>query len=218
MCFDSESSMLAWTLSYTIAWYLFNRNRGPDRWNAGFIIIFSCIQLLESWLWSLQNRKDDASEDLNDLLTRLVLVILILQPFFQSYLGYKYTQKTILGYMSILYAIVILWIFYRIWMSKKGQFSSYKGEKGHLVWSDSKNPNSFLGGVGIIYLIGIALPLIFMHGEGHLSKMFSSYSGVPLITIGIITALYSYIKTRNQEFGSFWCFTAVAYSLASIFI
>lgn len=217
MCFDSESSALGWTLSYTIAWYLFNRNRGPDRWNAGFIIIFSCIQLLESWIWNINDRKDEASEELNDLLTRLILIILILQPFVQSYLGYRYTKKALLGYMSVLYAILILWIFYRIWVSKRGQFSSYKGEKGHLVWSDSNTPSSFLGGVGILYLIGISVPLIFMSGDGFLSKTFS-YPGIPLIMIGAITALYSFMKTKNKEFGSFWCFTAVTYSLAAIFI
>jgi hypothetical protein len=208
MCFDSKSSLLAFTLAYSISWYLFERDKNYDRWIAGFIIVFSSIQLLEAGLWKTMENPGSHSAAINDLLTRLILVFLLLQPLMQSYLGYKYTKSSILGCMSILFLGILMWGFYRIYTSAPGQFNSTIGDKGHLVWSDALSPGSFLGAVGILYMIGLFLPPFFMK-DG---------SGWPLILIGALTALYSFWMTRNKEFGSLWCFTAVAISLVAIFM
>ena len=167
MCFDSRSSLLAFTLSYTIAWYLFERNQNYDRWLAGFILVFSSIQLLEGGLWKVMENKGDHTEALNDLLTRLILIFLLMQPLIQSYLGYKYTGSQILGVMSIVFLCMLIYGFYRVWQSKPGQFNSYVGNKGHLVWEDKDSPNSFLGATGVLYMLGLFIPLFFMKdGKG----------------------------------------------------
>lgn len=209
MCFSKESSLLAWTLSYTIAWYLYERDKGIDRWNAGFIIAFSTIQLLEGGLWSFQ--KGGHSEEINDLLTRMILLTLICQPFFQTTLGYKYTKSKFLGMLSLVLFGIIIWTCIRLWRSKPGQFSSHPGPGGHLIWTDKAN-DSFLGGnfIGAIYFAGLFIPLLFMF------KIYDK--ALLLLVIGIITVIYSLFFAPGKEFGSFWCFSAVAYSIAALFV
>ena len=212
MCFDTDSSFLAWTVSYTISWYLFNRNKNYDRWNAGFILCFSTIQLLEAGIWSIisPTTKDKHGPELNDLLTRLVLIVLLTQPLLQTYLGYRFTGQTILGVMSFIFLGIILWAFWRIWTAKPNQFQTHVGSRGHLVWTDSKSSGSLLGPtvIGVAYIIGLFVPLLFMKGG----------KGYPLIMIGLITAAYSLFFTGPGEFGSYWCFFAVAYAFASLFV
>lgn len=210
MCFDSKSSLLAWTISYSIAWYLFNRNNGIDRWSAGFIIAFSTIQLLEAGIWMTteENKNDHTSENMNDLLTRLVLIVLVLQPFVQSYLGYKYSGSQLLGFYTLICVAMLAWAFYRIGSSEKGQFSSSRGSGGHMVWNDAKSSNSFLGPIGILYMIGLFIPLFFLPDN----------KGLILIAVGVITAVFSLLKAGPKEFSSYWCYSAVLYSLIALFL
>jgi hypothetical protein len=209
MCFDKESSLLAWTISYTIAWYLYERNLNVDRWNAGFIIAFSTIQLLEGGLWSFQ--KGGHSNEINDLLTRLILLTLVCQPFFQTTLGYKYTKSKFLGMLSFILLGIIIWTCIRLWKSTPGQFSSHPGPGGHLIWNDDKS-GWFLGGplIGAIYFAGMFIPLLFMLQKYDKALL--------LLVIGIITVIYSLFYAPGREFGSFWCFSAVAYSIAALFV
>jgi uncharacterized membrane protein len=166
------------------------------------------IQLLEAGLWKTIENPTERSKELNDLLTRLILLALLFQPFIQSYLGYKYTKSSVMVYMAIAFALILGYGFYRTYTSSPGQFQSFVGEKGHLVWTDAKSPKSFMGWVGFLYLMGIFIPLLFM----------KDWKGWPIILIGVITALYSLYIAGNGEFGSYWCFTAVAVSLTALFL
>lgn len=224
MCFDKDSSLLAWSLSYTIAMFLFYRNRGFDRWNAGFIICFATIQLLEAGIWSTQESKTkgEHSQELNDMLTRVILLALVLQPLFQTYLGYKYTKSAVLGLLSYVFAGIILWTAIRLWKSKKGQFSSAPGPNGHLIWTDSQSPHNFLGGagtagpvIGALYFAGLFLPLAYMALRSPPGKWTRA---ILLILIGAVTAVYCMMYAAPKEFSSYWCFTATAYALAALFV
>jgi hypothetical protein len=209
MCFNKEASFLAWTLSYTIAYYLYNRNKNYDRWNAAFILCFTTIQLLEAGVWL--SLDDPKSVSLNDLLTRLLLIALMAQPLVQSYMGYKYTQNNLLALMSFVFLGILLWGFVRIARSKPGQFVSYTGPKGHLVWTDGENQkgNAFLGNKLVVglYLAGLFVPLLIMGNRGMI-----------LLAVGVAAALYSTFFANPEEFGSYWCFASVAYAVAAIFV
>jgi len=208
MCFDSRSSLLAWSLSYSISIYLYNRNRNYDRWNAAFITTFSTIQLFEAGIWASKT---------NEVMTKTILVALLLQPTIQSYMGYKYVgsdepiSKAILGTMSFIFLGMVIWGFKRLWSAKPGQFNSCIGPNGHLVWNDTSTMGQyFLGNKYVIaaYLAGISVPLLFM----------KDYRYIPLVMIGITTAIYSITTSSGKEFGSYWCFTAVAYAIVSLFL
>jgi hypothetical protein len=224
MCFDKDSSLLAWTLSYSISMFLFYRNRGFDRWNAGFIICFATIQLLEAGLWAgiEENTKGNHSKDMNDMLTRIILLALVCQPLIQTYMGYKYTKASILGILSYVFLGIILWTALRLWKSKKGEFSSAPGPNGHLIWTDSKSPNNFLGGdgksgpiIGGLYFVGLFLPLVYMALRSPPGKW---NKAVVLMLIGAASAVYCIKYAAPKEFSSYWCFTAVSYSIAALFV
>lgn len=209
MCFDKQSSFLAWSLSCSIAFYLYKRDRGYDKWNAGFIISFATIQLIESGLWLTV---ENDNKGINSLLTKIILLTLVSQPLVQTYLGYKYTKSDILGILSFVFAGIMLWSILRVVKSPNSDFSSTVGPNGHLVWEDSSNKSNFMGNsfVGIMYLLGLFIPL--MIGMQYRSKE------VFLIAVGICTAIYSLLYAGPKQFNSYWCFTAVAYSIAAIFV
>lgn len=206
MCFDMQSSLLGWTLAYSISVFLYYRNQNYDRWNASFIICFSTIQLLEAGLWL--DRVSPSNNSVNDLLTRLILITLLTQPLVQNYMGYVNTKEPILMLTSFVFLGGLVWAGWRICTSKPGQFASSPGPNGHLVWSDTQSP-TFLGGImGMIYLAGLFIPLFFM----------KEWKGVALITIGILTAIYSLMFTSKGEFASYWCYAAVLYAIAALFV
>ena len=209
MCFDARASFLAWSLSFTIAYYLFERNRNYDRWLAAFIVSFASIQLLEAGIWTSLTEKNGAY--MNDLMTRLIPIALLSQPLIQTYMGAKHTTGKVSTFLY-LFSFVMLGIFiygwYRIGTSKPGQFHSFAGPHGHLVWKDDKS-SSILGGTWItwLYLIGLFVPLLFIGSKG-----------LFLLLIGIATALYSMKMAHAEEFSSYWCFSAVAFAIAALFV
>lgn len=204
MCFDPNSSLLAFAICYSIAFYLFYRNKGYDRWNAAFILVFSLIQLIESGLWVTIY---DNNEAMNDLLTRLVLIALLLQPLTQSYMGATYTGSKVLYVLSFIYLLMVVWGFWRIAKSKPGQFQSTVGATGHLVWNDGSG-GMFTWWSGGLYLIGLFAALFFMHWQ----------VGVPLITVALLTAGWSLYNTKDSQFSSLWCIANVAYAIVCIFV
>lgn len=204
MCFDPNSSLLAWVISYSIAYYLFYRNRRYDRWNAAFIIVFSLIQLLEAGLWTTVY---DDNAAMNDLLTRMVLIVLLLQPLVQSYMGATYTKAQVLYVLAFIYFLLLIWGVYRIAVSKPGQFNTTVGPNGHLVWNDGKG-GMFNGWSGILYLAGLFVPLFFMDKS----------AWIPLVSVAAITAGWSWYSTKGLEFSSFWCVSAVSYAIVALFV
>lgn len=207
MCFDPQSSLLAWSLTYSIALYLYYRNENYDRWNALFIISFSTIQLLEAGIWkSLKSGNQWA----NDLLTRLILVVLLTQPLVQSYMGYRYTQQMVLAFTSGIFLGLLIWGLIRVWKSTPGQFHSSVGPNGHLIWSDSLAGSGFLGSfwAGALYVAGLFIPLFFMKDR----------KGWPLLFIGALTVAYSLFVSSKGEFASYWCYIAIVYAMAAVFV
>jgi hypothetical protein len=142
----------------------------------------------------------------------MVLIVLVSQPLVQSYLGYKSTHESVLALLSFVFLGIFIWAFWRIFRSEPGQFYSSVGSKGHLVWHDSKSKGSILGSpiVGSLYLLGLFIPLLFM--APFMTK------GLPLLIVGAATAIYSLFFAGKEEFGSYWCFTAVAYAIVALFV
>jgi hypothetical protein len=169
---------------------------------------FATIQLLEAGIWITLEKPGEKTE-LNDLLTRLVLITLLVQPLVQSYMGYRYTKETFLAVLSFIFLGILIWAGWRVIKSKPGQFSTSAGPHGHLIWSDEKS-SSFLGGwwVGVLYLIGLFVPIFFM----------KEWKGAALITVGVLTAAFSLYVSPNKEFSSYWCYTTVIYAMVALFI
>ena len=196
MCFDSGSSLLAWSLALSISYYLYHRNRRFDRWNAAFIMTFTLIQLLEAGLWqtigpdgvAIQSRRQT-----NELLTKMVLLALLLQPLVQSAMARSYSpssssSSSTLKVLVIMFVAFLAYGFLRVLSASSGQFTTHRGHGGHLIWNDSAN-SSFLGGFAVtaLYLFGLFAGLALVQGM----------SALPLIAIGAATAMYS-LATRRR--------------------
>jgi len=189
---------LAWGFANVIAVYLWQRNRNYDRWNAAFIFTFTLIQLLEAGIWS------SSSKCANQTFTSLIVVALLAQPLVQSYMGWTFTKKDLLRWMTYLYTGLLIWGIFKV-LFKSEKFKSYSGPNGHLVWDSGES--HILQPFTWLYLLGLFVPLLYMGKRG-----------IPLIAVGMITFAYSWIKTRGKEFSSLWCFTAIAYALAALVV
>jgi hypothetical protein len=172
---------------------------------------FTTIQLLEAGIWySLKEN----SKFINELLTRLIVITLYLQPFIQTRFGFLYTGSGLLEMLSYVFFAIIIYGFYRI--VKGCNFSASPGTEGHLVWKDETSVNNFFAGTSspisyvIVggYFIGLFLPLLYM----------KQYRGLALMLVGMATALYSMSHTTTKEFSSYWCFSSVAYSITALFV
>lgn len=206
MCFDTQSSLVAWVVAVVIAIYLFYRNQNFDRWNAMFILCFTLIQLAEAGIWWNDPSKPS---DTNEWLTMIILLILLAQPLVQSYFGFIYTGSEMLGFLVAVFLLIFGYSLYRTLAAKQGQFYTEIGEKGHLVWNDSNYPDSFIGPspIGFIYLFGLFIPLLYMGS-----------AGLPLLGVGFATLLYSLFMAGKGEFSSYWCYVAVLYAVVAIFV
>lgn len=203
MCFNVQVSLLAWVISVAISCYLIHRNRNYDRWNAAFILSFSSIQLLEAGLWVTTDPETNSS------LTKLILLVLVSQPLVQCSFGYLYTKAPLLLWMAMLFGFIFLWALYRVLTAQPGQFKTEVGPNRHLMWTDSSK-GSLLGNsfITTLYLLGLFVPLFFMKNS----------KGLPLIIVAFLTVAASLYFAPGREFGSFWCFSAIAYSIVALFI
>jgi hypothetical protein len=197
MCYSTQASITAWIISVIIGIYLWKRDHKYDRWNAGFIWSFSAIQLWEAGIWSSSN---------NEIYLRLILITLMLQPLAQTFGAWKTTSSQ---FLEIMVGIYILLFLYTIYRSLTEHFSVSIGPSGHLIWDSNKG--SFLSGeypiISGLYLVGLILGLFW-----------ALPTSIPLIIIGISTMLWSLSKVSSREFGSYWCYISVLYSMVALLI
>lgn len=210
MCFNEEASIISWIGSVCISAFLINRNKRYDKWNAAFVLTFSTIQLLEYGIWRAIKTKNDF---LNKTLTAMIYVALLVQPLVQTYFGATYikVRSTFLFIFSCILAGLLLYgIFFAIRNSNK--FFTTKGKKGHLSWKVKENDhNSPLFNnalISLLYLSGLFIPLLYMENK----------KGYLLLLVGIATAIFSFMYADKDEFGSFWCYTAIIYGFVAIFV
>lgn len=203
MCFSFEASFVAWLFGVAGGYILYQRNNKFDRWNAYFIWTFTLIQLLEAGLWLVVGKTDRHSIMINQFLTFMILVALLLQPTVQVWEKAKYSGNTVDAIIAGFFLLAALVIPSLTILNKTPLYTTV-GEKGHLVWH---NVVSSMGIHKYLYMLGLFLPLLFMGTLGYL-----------LIGIGLLTFAYSWYTTRGNEFSSMWCFTSIAYiAVALIF-
>lgn len=203
MCYNFETSIYSWFIALFMSLLLVLRNNSMENvWIMAFILTYTQVQILEAIIWTDINKTDDGSKKRVADITKLILLAILAQPLINSLFGYFATGNSLLFYMTILYIIIWLYMFNTI---KSYEFNSRIGPNGHLIWEKTKNgkTSSLFGDefyyIGIIYLIGLFLPQLFMENK---------LKGYLFTGFGIISAIYSQIK-YPQEMGSMWCFIAV---------
>ena len=199
MCYSTQSSIISWLISVTIGLYLWQRNKKYDRWNAGFIWVFSAVQLWEAGIWSSQD---------SEIFVKLIALTLVLQPLVQTIGAWDATGRNsmLLTVLIGVYSVIVLYTLYRVFTE---QFWSTIGPNGHLVWHTDGGQvvNGHIKVVGLLYLVGLFLGLFY-----------GLPSTLPLISIGVLTIIWSLNRVSTQELASYWCYVAIAYSITSIFV
>lgn len=140
----------------------------------------------------------------------MIVVGLTAQPLVQSIGGFVVTRADVLWYLSWVLLGFFLYCVLRVTTAGPGKSYSTVGPNGHLQWHTpfGGDQGIFPKGYGILYAIGLFVPLLFMKAG----------AGLVLLAVGIGTAIYSLLRAKGKEFGSMWCFTAVLYSLAAILV
>jgi len=201
MCMSAETSLATWTLAVVVAGYILCQSDSyTARWIAYLILAFTLIQLLEGLIWLSKDPRT------RDLLTRLILVALMLQPLVNTWLAGR-----VFGPMKyIAYGYLLLFV-YTIHYAFRDErvWNSVRGENGHLVWKKG-NQMIFdeLSFIGAMYLLGVTVPMLFIPGS------------VKWLVLGVTlgTGLWSYYSyNRTGEFSSMWCLSAALLVPISLF-
>jgi hypothetical protein len=193
MCFNAPISFSTFLIELFISLYLYNRNKNYDRMNSIFILSFALIQLWEGGIWENQQASFVA----------LIFLSLWLQPIAQFYGSYIVTQMPFLKYFTYFYLITFVFILYKTFTS---EFSVVTGPNHHLVWLRNNSTNFFNSSFLIfIYFFGLLFPLIY-------TKQWI------LLIVGLFTLFYSlYNYLKSNETSTFWCYSAIIYSIVAIF-
>ncbi len=201
---------------------LIRRNYGADRHLALFSAVFVTIQLMEFFAWLSLERRD---RKLNGLVTRLILIFLWMQPLMNSYMAFKGIDVNAKGGMLSKYIMITCVIIFAVLLLAavvtalgRDTFETVKGPNCHLVWKrklsgngkSDGSPIGFMGNfpvMGAIYIVGLALPLLFI-------KPFKK--GLTLALLGLGLLLTARRFSSKEEVGSWWCWVAAVFVLASI--
>ena len=203
MCIDQRTSLNSFIFSVCISIFLIFRNKQFDVGNAAFIISFTTIQLLEYYIWKSidNNNKSD-----NEYYTRLVPLVLFIQPIVQTYFSWKITNNNLLYNLLIVYILIFLFTLVTI---NNFEYQSQVGTHKHLIWyKTDKNTKEktiviqrFI--FGYIYLLGLCIGLYF-------TKQYT------LLLYGVISFIYIWTHYPEDEFSSMWCFVAIYYSILAL--
>jgi hypothetical protein len=113
-----------------------------------------------------------------------------------------------------------IWL-YTLYRTFTEHFYASVGPNGHLVWNASvAGGYPLLAGFrrigqdsGSISVLGL-----FCLGGLVLGLLYDIPNTLILIAVGVATMSWSLSRVSSKEFSSYWCYTAVAYSIAALFV
>jgi hypothetical protein len=237
MCQSAQTSLVAFVVAALIALLVITKGKKNGIWNGCFILAFILIQLLEFFVWWNRRKEDltDSAEEAKKLqsddprnkpsgevLTRLLLIALWLQPLVQTFMAYKYGQprfKSQLLVLTMAYFVMFIWSIVRA-TDPKRSFSTHPvtencGE-GHLVWktrgqneTEQEALGTFVGSspAALIYGFGLVFGLLFMR---------PTKFGIMLAVLGGIMMVYVAKNYRSGESSSMWCLYAIFYAFLAL--
>jgi len=222
MCWNKEVSLVTFIVVIIIVIILYTRNISSDRHLAIFSAIVVTVQLLEFFAWISIEK---GNKNMNSLVTRMILIVLWLQPLINTIMAYNDVRKegsngkgekvnhkwkkTILIICFVVFGILAI---NGIINSTKGEFSSKPGPTCHLIWKrkvtgrkETLTGNNYMT---LVYLIGLTLPLLLV-------KPF--IKGFSLVTLGLILLVMSKFMSSWKESSSWWCWIAFVFVVAAYF-
>lgn len=209
MCFTAKASVSAWWIMALIALFLWYRNENFDRALSIFVLTLGLIQLIE---YGIHNNANGAQGGkalfitlwLQCLVLAIGVFIFIKVAVANGSSGQKFLEL-LAGLNLILFAVIfVLALIYTFFSS--AQFTAVVGASGHIEWY--RNGHALMGNVGILYLIGIFVPLFLIFWYYRFANI-----GIALLIIyGILSAAYVISTYPPEAFSSMWCYLAVGFA------
>jgi hypothetical protein len=203
MCISAEVSILTFLSSSVLCLYLFKRNNVNDRVLAVWIFLFALIQFLEYLMWTDYDNK----KNINNIATKIGLLVLLLQPLVLSvgmfFYGNMYTNSYIKIFIKIL--IVILCVIFLlsakyVFDTRHEDWSSKMGPNCHLIWYFTQNKNKLPSYT--------KSDLLFVGPFAFFLTLIKPFpSNLIYMLYGGSTLLYTHMY-KGLERGTYWCWMA----------
>ena len=217
MCYNKETSLTAFVMSYGIASYLFKRNIKYDRWFSLFLFVFSTNQLFDYLLWTdFEHTFFKSVSNLNILVSCYLLPIFLSSQFLTQLWGkYYYETKSVKKAFSMIspcnsWTSFIYWLFTIIFFLSYflNSKSTILSKQGHLLWSSiKKNQNIWGAIIPFLFLCFIMYPYL-----GFVKKSLSIRT---MVIFAVISLSWSFYCT--DSWGSLWCWIGNFSSLIMLF-
>ena len=205
MGWNKKVSLITFIIVLVLVIILYRRNEGSDRHIAIFSLVFVSIQLLEYFAWSSLEKND---KRLNDLITRLILVFLWMQPLVNSYMAHRNNKSPILLLFIVVFSIMFI---ASSVTASEGEFETTEGENHHLVWKrNGMTGQDFLADFKTgawMYWAGLLIPLLFIKP---LKK------GIILAVTGAVLFFIAKSFSSKDETSSSWCWIAGVFTLVAL--
>ena len=208
MCFNKETSIIAYILTTILSILLFIGGNKYDKNIAIFSLVFIQIQLAEYFMWL-----DQDCGEINNYATIYAHIILMLQPLSLMIGAYIYDTLT-LPKICVITSIIILLIptilVIRMNIMKKRKLCSKESRSGYLEW-DFINGNTETWPIyyPIIYMTYMFIPWLFFKNKFTGLLAFGLMTGS--FILGKINTSNIYLKFKQWE--SKWCILAIIFPL-----
>lgn len=196
MCYTAKASLTGFFLITIVAFFLWYRNVDYDRVIAAFLIVLGLIQLIEYGVHSSMSSTQAGKLLFLDLWLQCAVFAVATWIFLGTSLS-----LAVAIIFSIIFIIALVYI-----LITKDVYSASVGDSGHIEWT--RNGGSFLGPYGILYLIGIFVPLLLLLA----SYSWNNIGLVLLIIYGIVSCLITALIFPPEAFTSMWCYMVVGFA------
>ena len=206
MCFNAESSITTFIVSFSLSFLLFATGDKYDKTIAIFCFAFGSMQLVEYLMWI-----DQDCGEINNFASILGDIILFLQPLSILMAGYYYKTFYIPDFVLLFFIIISIYSTLNItlrYLKTNRKFCSLEQESGNLKWE------FLIGGVGdfelssrIFYYSILFLTWFFMKDR---------LRGILLGSWNIITFLL--VGANFKQWESVWCYIANITPLIFLFL
>lgn len=213
MCFSAKASVSAWWILALLALFLWYRNDAYDRALAPFVLALGLIQLIEYGIHNNANGSQGGKALFITLWLQCLLLAIGVYIFIKVELakngtdigaGKKFLETLAVMNLILFSVIFIIALIYTFLSS--AQFSAVVGASGHIEWY--RNGHALMGNVGILYIIGVFVPLFLIFWYYGFSNI-----GIALLIIyGILSAAYVITNYPPEAFSSMWCYLAVGFA------
>ena len=210
MCFNKESSITTFLFSIVVSYLLYRRNKNNDRAISLIAFIFSLVQLFEFFLWIYIN-----NNVFNNIITKLLSILVVVQPFFVVLFIFKYGKiiiekdklKIFLNLTAIITIIASIFT-----MLSPSTLTTVSKINKNLSWGFYTN-DDYLKNNDFYKLLSNSF-YIFYHVTIYscILLLKNNFDKIFLFLSVLITQLYSVYKSNdeitikdNENWRSLWC-------------